>query len=101
MDLVGPDVMAMLEEFHHDDRGMERINKSHLFLPIHQGADRVEDFCPISLSNSIYLIIVKVLANRFHEVIDKLVGPFHSVFIPRRQLVDSAVAASEIVVAWR
>ena len=44
-----------------------------------------------NLSNSIYMIIAKVLANRLHEVIDVLVGPFQSAFIPGRQLVDSAV----------
>ena len=59
-DLVGPDVMATLEELCQENCGIERINKLHLFLlPKHQGADRVEDFRPISLSNSIYLIIAK------------------------------------------
>ena len=79
-----------------------RINKSHLFLlPKRQGADRVEDFRPISLSNSIYLIIAKVLANKLQEVIGELVGPFQSAFIPGRQLVDGTVVAREIVAAWR
>ena len=92
----------MLEQFRHENCGMERNNKSHLFLlPKRQGADRVEDFCPIYLSNSIYLIIVKVLVNRLREVIDELVGPFRSAYTPRRQLVDSAVMAGEIVAAWR
>ena len=64
-DLVGPNVMAMFEDLHHENMVMERINKSHIFLlPKRQGADRFEDFCPISLSNSIYLIIAKVQANR-------------------------------------
>ena len=36
---------------------------------------------PISLSNFVYLIIVKVLANKLREVIGDLVGPFQSAFI--------------------
>ena len=64
-DLVGLDRMATFEEFSQVNCKMERINKSHLFLfPKRQRANRVEDFQPISLSNSIYLIIVKVLAKR-------------------------------------
>ena len=68
MGFFGPDVLAMIEEFQQGNCGMERINKSHLFLlPKQQRADRVEDFLLISLSNSIYLIIAKVVANRLRE----------------------------------
>ena len=76
---------TMFEDLHQEVQGMERIDKSHIFLlPKYQGADRVEEFRPISLSNSIYLIIAKVLVNRVWEVIDELVGPFQSTFIPMR-----------------
>ena len=75
----------MIEEFRWGNCGMERINKSHLFLLLkHQGADRVDDFRPISLSNSIYLIIARVLANKLREMINKLVGPLQSAFTPGR-----------------
>ena len=59
------------------------------------------DFQPISLSNSIELIIEKVLVNRFREVIGELVGPFQSDFIPGMQLVDGKIVASEILVMWK
>ena len=98
--IVWPDVMAMVEEFCHENCVMERIKKSRLFLVKHQGADRVEDFHLISLSNSIYLIIAKVLANRLREMIDELAGPFQSAIIPGRQLVDGVVVAGKIIVAW-
>ena len=65
------------------------------------GAKQVGDFRPISLSNSIYLIIVKALANRLREVINYLVGPAQSTFIPGRQMVDSVVMVEEIVAAWQ
>ena len=68
-DLVGPDVTPTFEEFYQENCGMERINKSHLFLLLKRhGLDRVEDFWPISLSNSIYLIVTKVLANRLRQL---------------------------------
>ena len=99
-DLVGQDVMAMHEEFSHENRGIERINKSHLLLlPNRQGANKVKYFCPISLSHSIYLIIAEVLENRLHEVINQPVRPIQSAFILGRQLVNSAIVESEIVAA--
>ena len=61
--VVKGDVMATLEELRSPQANMERINKSYLFmLPKRQGAENVNDYRPISLSNSIYLIVAKVLA---------------------------------------
>ena len=57
----------------------------------------MEDFRPISLSNSSYLII----ANRLRGVIGKLVGPFQSAFISGRLLVDSITIAGEIIADWQ
>ena len=101
-DLVGPEVMATIEDFCIGVCNMDHMNKAFLVLiPKCQGAEQVGDFRPISLSNSIYLIIAKVLANRLREVINYLVGAAQTVFIPGRQMVDSVVMAEEIVAAWR
>ena len=100
--LVKGDVMAALEELRSPQANMERINKSYLFmLPKRQGAESVNDYRPISLSNSIYLIVAKVLANRLKEVIGELIGPFQYAFIPGRQLPISVVMAGEILAAWK
>ena len=59
----------------------------------------MENFRSISLSNSIYLIIAKVLANRLWGVFGEQVGPSQSAFIQRRFLVKSVTVADEIIVA--
>ena len=98
--LVKGDVMATLEELRSPQANMEKINKSYLFmLPKRQGAENVNDYRPISLSNSIYLIMAKVLANRLREVIGVLIGPFQYAFIPGRQLPDSVIMVGEILAA--
>ena len=57
--------MAVLEEFRDGWCHMENLNKVYLvLLPKTTGAEQISDFRPISLSNSIYLIIAKVLTNR-------------------------------------
>ena len=100
--LVKGGVMATLEELRSPQVNMERINKSYLFLlSKRQGAENVNEYRPISLSNSICLILAKVLANRLKEVIKELIGPFQYSFIPGRQLPDSVVMAGEILAAWK
>ena len=101
-DVEKSEVLRTLDELCTGNRRLERINKSYLFLlPKCLGAVRVRDFRPISLSNSIYLIILKVLANRLRDVINEPVDPFQSTFIPGQQLVDSAVMAEEIIIEWK
>ena len=99
---VGPDVMATVEEFWDGRCNMDRLNKAYIVLiPKVQGAEKIGEFRPISLSNSIYLIIAKVLANRLSAVLPTLISPFQSAFLPGRQMADSIVLAEEIVAAWR
>ena len=73
---VGQDVMEHMEEFHAGTCRMGRINRAYItLLPKVSGAERVGNFCPISLSSSIYLIIAKVLANRLRWLLGTLINP--------------------------
>ena len=82
---VGPDVMELMEEFHAGTSWMDRINRAFIkLLPKTPGAERVGDFRPISLSDSIYLIIAKVLANWLRGLLGTLISPLQSAFIPGR-----------------
>ena len=93
--------MAALEDFRTGRCQMDRLNKAYIvLLPKFQGAEQIGDFRPIALSNSLYLIFTKVLANRLREVLPSLISPFPSAFIPGRQMADSIVLAEEIVAAW-
>ena len=95
---VGPDVMATIEEFRTGRCNMDRLNRAYIVLiPKVQGAEQIGNFRPISLSNSIYLIIAKVLANRLRAVLPSIISPFQSAFLPGRQMSESIVLAEEIV----
>ena len=101
-DTVRPEVMAALEDFRTGRCHMDRLNRTYIvLLPKVQGAEQIGDFRPISLSNSLYLVFAKVLANRLRGVLSSLISPFQSAFIPGRQMTDSIVLEEEIVAAWR
>ena len=86
-----------MEEFHIGTCQMGRINRAYItLLPKVSGAERVGDFRPISLSNNIYLIIAKVLDNRFRGLLGTLISPLQSAFVPGRQMSDGVVIAEEI-----
>ena len=84
-DVLGPDVMRLMGDFHAGCCQMERLNKVYLnLIPKVPGVEQIDDFRPIALSNSIYLIIAKVLANRLREVMDSLISLLRSAFISGR-----------------
>ena len=56
----------MIEDFRVGRCNMDRLNKAYIILLQKiEGAELIRDFRPISSSNSIYLIIAKVLAIAF------------------------------------
>ena len=94
--------MATIKEFWAGRCNMDRLNRAYIILiPKVEGADRIGDFQPISLSNSICLIIAKVLANRLRTILPAIISPFQSAFMPGWQMADSIVLAEEIVASWR
>ena len=97
-DRVASDVMALMDEFHVGSARMDHINRAYIaLLPKVQGAEQVGDFRPISLSNSLYLIISKVLANRLRKLLQAHINPLQFAFILGRQIMDSIVIAEEII----
>ena len=74
---VRHEVMAALEDFRAGRCHMDRLNRAYIIrLQKVQGAEQIGDFQPISLSNSLYLIFAKVLANRLRGVLSSLISPF-------------------------
>jgi hypothetical protein len=95
------DVMDVIHEFEMGNFGFERLNKSYLFLlPKKSGVENFSDYRPIALSNSIYLIISKILANRIRDVLQDLIMHVQSTFLPRRSLQESFIMVQEMVMGW-
>ena len=95
-DEVGAEVMATIEDFRVNRCNMDHLLRVYIILlPKVEGVEHIGDFRPILLSNSIYLIIAKVLANRLRLVLPALISPFQSAFLPGRQMSDSIVITED------
>lgn len=53
------------------------------------------EFRPTSSCNILYKLISKVLSNRLKVILDQIISPNYSVFIPRRLIIDNIMVVYE------
>ena len=95
--IVGDDVVCailLVLNFGHIQR---KVNHSHIVLiPKEKNPQRVVDYRPISLSNVIYKIISKVLANKLKMVLPNIISDLQISFVPGRLITDNVNVAFEL-----
>ncbi|XP_074559236.1 uncharacterized protein LOC141815220 [Curcuma longa] len=67
-----------------------------VLIPKIDGAQRWQDFRPISLCNVSNKIISKLLANRLGKVLEKIISPMQSGFVAGRVISDNILMAQEL-----
>jgi len=56
-----------------------------------------KEFRPISLCNIIYKIIIKILVLRLRPILNTIIGPYQSSFLPGRGTTDNVIVLQEII----
>lgn len=96
-DLIGDDVVEAIRDFFVSERSMKTVNITFVALiPKVEVPQTMGHLRPISLCNVVYKIGSKVLANRLKHLLDKLISPFQSAFVPGRLISDNSLMAFEI-----
>ncbi|KAM6583865.1 hypothetical protein CsatB_010867 [Cannabis sativa] len=97
-DIVGKDVCSAVREFFQSGRLNPKLNYSFTFLiPKVENSTKMEQFRPISLCNFVYKIIAKILSNRLRPLMERLISPYQSAFIPGRWIAEASILTQEIV----
>jgi hypothetical protein len=64
-----------------------------------QNPESLQDYRPISLCDVIYKVVSKSILNRLIPVLNDIISPTHSAFIPGRLITDNALIAFEGIYA--
>lgn len=96
--VLGSSVCHLLNEFWRNPERIEEVNDTLVVLiPKVEQPETVSQFRPISLCNVLYKGLAKVIVNRLKPLMDKLVSPYQTSFVPRRSIHDNIVVAKETV----
>ena len=85
-------------DFFHSGKLLKEVNHTFLALiPKVEKPETTAQFRPISLCNTLYKIIAKILVNRMRPILQRLIHPCQSAFVPNRAIHDNILVAHEIM----
>ena len=96
--IVGSSVVSVVKKVFLERKVSNYLNKTHIALiPKIQGSETIANYRPISLCNTVYKIITKIIVARIRPHLDKLISPLQVAFVPRRKGVDNAIIVQEVI----
>lgn len=82
----------------HHGFNAKKVNSSLIVLiPNLSSPTSVNHFRPINLCNMVYKIISKLLVEKLRPLLDKLISPSQSTFMPNRWIAENQIIVQEIL----
>ncbi|KAL0381925.1 UNVERIFIED_CONTAM: LINE-1 reverse transcriptase, partial [Sesamum latifolium] len=95
--VIGEEVTRAIAEFFRTGRLLKQVNSTLISLiPKVPTPTVVAKFRPISCCNVLYKIITKIIVQRMHYVLGKLISPSQNAFVPGRSIGDNILLAQEL-----
>ena len=95
---VGHSVVEAVKKIFRDREMPAKLNQTHIVLiPKIQGPETLGNFRPISLCNTTYKIVTKIIVARIRPYLENLISPLQSAFVPGRKGIDNAIIVQELV----
>jgi hypothetical protein len=96
-DLLREDITKVVQAFFNSGVLPEEVNDTAIILIPKNNPEELKYFCPISLCNVVFKIISKCLVNRLRPLLQDIISPVQSAFIPGRIITDNALMAFECI----
>ncbi|KAL0014289.1 hypothetical protein SO802_001358 [Lithocarpus litseifolius] len=99
---VGDDVVRAVTSFFHLGAMPKDVNSSLIVLiPKTSNPSTVNHYRPISLCNVVYKVISKLLVSKLKTLLDKIISPAQSTFIPNRWIAKNQVIVQEVLHSFK
>lgn len=96
--LTGESVIQSVKNVFEEGKVLKHFNKNLIILiPKNLGAYCLGSFRPISLCNTIYKVITKIIVARIRPMLPKLISPMQTAFVPGRKGLDNVIIAQEVL----
>ena len=95
---MGDNVIKEVQEIFTTSIMPGHLNETLISLiPKQPGADCLAAFGPISLCNTVYKIVTKIIVKRMCNLLPNLISPLQTTFVPGRLGLDNMIIAQEII----
>jgi hypothetical protein len=92
--IVGQHVCEFVREVWSNPSKVFEVNQTDICLiPKIQHPEYISQFRPISLCNTIYKVVSKVLVERLKECIPFVISPYQTGFVPGRNIHENIIVA--------
>ena len=96
--MVGNSVKSEVKSIFTNQKVLEYLNQTLVALiPKQLGPERVSQYRPISLCNTIYKTVSKILVQRIRLLLPNLISPMQATFLEGRKGSDNVIIAQELV----
>jgi ribonuclease HI len=100
--IIGDDVVRLISTAFETGGFPPSLSETLIALiPKTDNPTNFKEFRPISLCNTVYKLITKILVNRLRPFLNQIVGPFQSSFLPGRGTTDNAIILQEAIHSMR
>ena len=72
-------------------------NTAIVLIPKVDNPVKLTEYRPISLCNVIYKVVSKCLVNRLRPILEEIISPEQSAFVPGRMITDNVLVAFECI----
>ena len=96
--IVGKSVIKEVKKIFKERKVPKILNRTNVnLIPKIHGLEVIGNYHPISICNTVHKLIPKIIVERLRLLLDKIISPVQSAFIPGRKGVDNMIILQETI----